>query len=78
MQSKELLDTSWCVHDVFSDPCSLGDIRLWGGETEYEGNIEICTNHSVWSAVYDYSWDTDDAVVACKQLNYTDSSKVKE
>ena len=58
-----------------SDPCSSGDIRLWGGETESEGNIEICTDHGVWSAVCDEYWDTADAAVACRQLNYTNPSK---
>ena len=55
----------------FADPCSMGDIRLWGGKTEYEGNIELCTNHGLWSAVSENSWSNADAVVACRQLNYT-------
>ena len=60
---------------TISDPCSSGDIRLWGGQTEYEGNIEICTDHGVWSAVCDRYWDNIDATVACRQLNYTSFSK---
>ena len=55
----------------FSDPCTTGDIRLWG-----EGNIELCNGHGVWSAVYDNNWDWCDATVACRQLNYTNFSKV--
>ena len=54
-----------------ADPCSIGDIRLWGGESEYEGNIELCTNHGLWSAVSDSVWTNANAVVACRQLNYT-------
>jgi len=63
-----------CVLTI-SDPCSSGDIRLWGGQTEYEGNIEMCTDHGVWSAVCDRYWDNIDATVACRQLNYTNASK---
>ena len=64
-----------CCVLTLSDPCSSGDIRLWGGQTEYEGNIEICTDHGVWSAVCDRYWDNIDAIVACRQLNYTNTSK---
>ena len=42
---------------------------------ENEGNIEICNDYGVWSAVYDYYWDYSDAFVACRQLNYRDFSK---
>ena len=58
---------------LFLDPCKSGDIRLWGGQTEYEGNIEICSDHGVWSAVGDNNWGNAEAVVACRQLDYSDS-----
>ena len=64
-----------CSEFPNSDPCSSGDTRLWGGKTEYEGNIEICTDHGVWSAVCDVDWGSATAVVACRQLNYANSSK---
>ena len=62
--------------NIFPDPCRSGDIRLWGGQTEYEGNIEICSAQIVWSVVSDSSWGNADAVVACRQLGYTDTSEV--
>ena len=69
--------TSHALYSVLtiSDPCNGGDIRLWGGQEEYEGNIEICTDHGVWSEICDSSWGDTDAIVACRQLNYTNSSK---
>lgn len=60
---------------TISDACSSGDLRLWGGQAHYEGNIELCTDHGVWSAVCDSNWGFQDAAVVCKQLNYTNSSK---
>lgn len=62
--------------NIFPDPCRSGDIRLWGGQTEYEGNIEMCSAHGVWSVVSDSSWGNAAAVVACRQLGYTDTSEV--
>ena len=53
----------------------MGDIRLWGGSNQYEGNIELCTDRGIWSTVSDSSWGNADAVVACRQLGYAISSK---
>ena len=57
------------------DSCGRGDIRLWGGNNQYEGNIELCTDQGIWSTVSDVTWESEDAVVACRQLGYTNSSK---
>ena len=54
----------------------MGDIRLRGGQEDYEGNVEMCTAHGVWSAVHHDDWDNAAAVVACKQLGYIDRSEV--
>ena len=59
----------------YADPCSSGDIRFLDNTTEYEGHIEICTDHGLWSIISAYSWSYLDAVVACRQLGFTDSSK---
>ena len=51
--------------------CTTGDIRLIDGNSSLEGRVEIC-NQGLWGAIaitYQ-SWDTNDAMVVCKQLGY--------
>ena len=59
----------------YADPCSSGDIRFLDNTTEYEGHIEICTDHGLWSIISAYLWSYPNAFVACRQLGFTDSSK---
>ena len=49
--------------------CSTGDIRLVGGSTEYEGNVQICYNNA-WGSVCDDSWGHSDSNVVCRQLGF--------
>ena len=47
--------------------CSYGTLRLVGGQSYYEGRVEICIN-GVWGTVCHYGWDNNDAAVVCRQL----------
>ena len=49
--------------------CTQNDIRLVGGNSSLEGRVEMCYE-SLWGAItyYLYSWDANDAMVACRQL----------
>ena len=58
-------------------PCNDGDLRLVGGIISNEGRVEICLSNS-WGTVCDDYWGTPDATVACRQLGYSDESKVSK
>ena len=56
--------------------CTEGDIRLVGGENQYEGTVEICYN-GLWGMISDFNWGSSDARVACQQLKLpTDGKKL--
>ena len=47
--------------------CTHGDIRLVGGETSYEGLVEICLS-GTWMVVCGSSWNVNESTVVCRQL----------
>ena len=59
--------------------CIDGDIRLVGGDTEYEGRVEVCINR-VWGTIcsrsshyywwWSYGWGAPDSNVVCRQLGH--------
>ena len=49
--------------------CVDGDIRLVGGETEREGQMEVCLDQR-WGTVNGDGWSSVDAQVVCRQLGY--------
>ena len=78
--SDGLFNVGTCTHgdDVgveCQEECETGDIRLRGGTTQYEGRVEICIDR-VWGTVCDDFWGTVDAAVACRQLGYSEHSKI--
>lgn len=45
-----------------------GDIRLSGGRSKYEGNVEIF-HSGLWGFICDDEWELEDAQIVCKQLD---------
>ena len=44
-----------------------GRIRLVGGQTQFEGRVEICLD-GVWGTVCDDSWHITASEVVCRQI----------
>ena len=57
--------------------CETGEIRLVGGVTYSTGRLEVCGN-GVWGRVCNRNqyWGPDNAVVVCRQLNFSDNGKM--
>ena len=56
------------------DNCNDGDIRLRDGDGN-SGRVEVCLDGH-WGTVCDDGWDSNDATTVCRQLGYTDISKL--
>ena len=62
--------------------CNDGDIRLEGGQTEYEGRVEICFNKA-WGTVCSNQffwivtlwWDRRESNVVCRQIGHMELGK---
>ena len=55
---------------VCSTACVDGDVRLVGGNSIFEGRVEICVG-AVWGTVCDRLWTDSDGDVACKQAGFS-------
>ena len=53
--------------------CRDGDMRLVGRASTSEGRVEVCINNT-FGAVCDDFWDTQDALVVCLQLGFSNGS----
>ena len=50
--------------------CTDGDIRLVNGSTALQGRVEVCAGGN-WGTVCDAQWETEEAMVACRQLGFS-------
>lgn len=50
--------------------CKSGDVRLTGGHSSDEGQVEVCVGNQ-WSTVCEDHWTDRGAAVVCNQLGYT-------
>ena len=57
------------IAECYKPPnCSIGDLRLVGGNSASEGRVELCTQ-GLWGTIAAYyHWGSHDANVVCRQL----------
>ncbi|XP_013788146.2 lysyl oxidase homolog 2-like [Limulus polyphemus] len=53
---------------------SEGDIRLVGGHTAYQGNVEIY-HFGQWGSICDDEWDKREADIVCRLLGYPEAER---
>ena len=55
--------------------CVEESLRLVNGPSQYEGRLEICLGGG-WGTVCDNHFNTNDAIVACRQLGILTEGKL--
>ena len=73
---KYLLQNHWFL----ASDCTYRDIRLYNSTDETtvsdDGMLQICNgDNAEWTAVCDFNWGCSHAVVACKQLGFSNPSR---
>ena len=56
--------------------CEDGEVRLYEGETEWEGRLEMCYNRR-WGTVSSGGWTDINTQVVCNDFGYDVSGKKK-
>ena len=49
--------------------CTNGEVRLVGGESEFEGRVEVCFNRR-WGTISSDGWTQTNTHVLCNDLGY--------
>ena len=62
---------------VAAESCRHGAVALAGGQSEYEGRVEVCVMDRWHTVCRDNCWGPFDAIVICKQLGFWELSELK-
>ena len=54
---------------VSTHSCNHGNVRLLGGQSKYEGRVELCYSGS-WTSVCPIGWYYRHAAVICRQFGF--------
>ena len=64
-----IIGGKFLVCQVSCQECEENDVRLVGGRSELEGQVQICKGN--WKEICSNGWDLKDAVVTCRQLGFS-------
>ena len=60
------------IFAVSCESCTLGDVRFVGGTDASNGLLEMCNDNTTWTEVCGWSFDCDEAIVACRKAGYVE------
>ncbi len=60
------------LHSDTALNCTEGEIRLVGGNSPYEGQVEMCVL-GYWGKVCPPFWSPGDAAAVCNELGYSEN-----
>ena len=61
-------------YSILAVPSYCPPVRLFGGDSENEGRVEIYYNN-IWGTVCNTYWGSSDSDTVCRQLGYTGSTQ---
>ena len=61
---------------VDQSDCINGALRLVGGETNREGDVQIC-QEGVWGYICGNEWNSEEAKVICRQLSNSKTGEIE-
>ena len=61
-----------CNYAAQGFSCENGELRLVGGNSAYDGRVEVCLDNKFTTVCDDGTWNTEEAQVVCRQLNASD------
>lgn len=64
------------VYGSVHSNCTDGEVRLFGGRTEYEGTVEVCLNNAWMTISRTYNSHDYLPKILCRTLGFNISGKV--